>query len=91
VRLAIFRHHRLRDLFPWAFKYLQCDFRKSRNFPSIDIAILRRGECCAPQIEAKAADFAQSVVPIQDFPRLVFVLIAAQYKQALCSRKIPVN
>jgi hypothetical protein len=56
VRLAIFRHLRLRDLFPWALKCLHCDFRKSRNSLAIDIAILRHRERCAPQIKANTAD-----------------------------------
>jgi hypothetical protein len=34
---------------------------------------------------------AQSFVPTQDFFRLVFVLIALQYKQARGGRNIPVN
>jgi hypothetical protein len=33
-----------------------CQRRKSRNFASVDIAILRRRERCAPQIKAGAAD-----------------------------------
>jgi hypothetical protein len=33
----------------------------------------------------------QSFVPTQDFSRLVFVLIALQYKQGRRSRNIPIN
>ena len=78
VRLAIFRHHRLRDLFPGALKCLQCDFRKSRNFPSVDIAILRRRERCAPQIKAGAADLHAILCPNSGFfpPRFCTYCIA---------------
>jgi hypothetical protein len=34
---------------------------------------------------------AQSFVPIQEFIRLLFVLVAAQYKQDRRGRNIPVN
>jgi hypothetical protein len=91
LRLFVFGHHRLRDLFPEVFKCLQCDFRKSRNSLSVDIAILCCGVRWAPQIKAYAAALRAILCPDSGIYPPRFMLIAPQYKQARRSRNIPVN